>query len=71
MRLIDADKLEAELHERLCNPRNPGQSAGIAAAIHLVQKQPTVCGEETKNERLVVTDAFGCYEIDLEDVLPI
>lgn len=71
MRLIDADKLEAELHKRLCNPRNPGQSAGIAAAIHLVQKQPTLLSVESEKEHIDVHCDLVNYEMDLEDVLPI
>lgn len=38
--LIDKQELLNALHERLCNPKKPEQSAGIAAAERIAQRMP-------------------------------
>ena len=42
MDLIDREELLDALHNRLCNPKTPEQSPGIAAAEKLVKKQPAI-----------------------------
>ena len=40
--LIDRQRLLDALHDRLCHPKTPKQSPGIAAAEKLVKKQPAI-----------------------------
>ena len=54
--MIDRQALLDVLHERLCNPKKPEQSAGIAAAERIAQNMPTV---GPKRGEWVIYDEFN------------
>lgn len=58
MDLIDREELLDALHNRLCHPKTPEQSSGIAAAEKLVKKQPAI--QPKRGEWIKETEVKYC-----------
>lgn len=59
MDLIDREELLDALYDRLCHPKTPEQSSGIAAAEKLVKKQPAIQPKRGEWEGYVHSAFYG------------